>query len=106
MKLVGLVRIAGQLVNPDSAVRKKARYLLTAKIRGIDLNGASVEQLGLDPTRSHFYADSGPDLDHALRSFDISPTDVALDLGCGKGGAMITLAKCFRRWTAWRSLPL
>ncbi len=97
MKLVGLVRIAGQLVSPDSNVRSKARYLLSAKLRGIDLNGATVEQLGLDPTRSHFYADSGPELEQALQSFDISPEDVALDLGCGKGGAMITLARHFSR---------
>ena len=97
MKLVGLVRVAGQLVSPDSYTRRKARYLFAAKIRGIDLNGVSLEQLGLDPRRSAFYADSGPDLEQVLQSLDVSSSDVALDLGCGKGGAMITLAKYFSR---------
>lgn len=97
MKLIGLVRIAGQLVSPHSNTRKKARYLLAAKIRGIDLNGVTAEELGLDPNRSVFYADSGPDLEQVLGTFEISPSDIALDMGCGKGGAMITLAKHFSR---------
>jgi hypothetical protein len=50
MKLIGLVRIAGQLVSPDSNTRRKARYLFAAKIRGIDLHGVTAEELGLDPT--------------------------------------------------------
>jgi SAM-dependent methyltransferase len=97
MKLIGLFRIVGQLVSADSNTRRKARYLFVAKLRGIDLNGVSLEELGLDSARSVYYSDSGPGLEQFLQSFYISPSDVALDLGCGKGGAMITMAKYFSR---------
>ena len=97
MKLIGLFRTAQQLCSRDPNTRKKGRYLLAAKVHGIDLNGVSLEQLGLDPARSRDYSDSGPDLEQVLQSLDISASDAALDLGCGKGGAMITMAKYFPR---------
>lgn len=97
MKLVGLYRITRQLVSRDSAVRREARYLFALKIRGIDINGVGLDELGLDPARAKAYSDSGVDLGRFLRSSNISRSDAALDLGCGKGGAMITMAKYFSR---------
>ena len=97
MKLVGLYRIAKQLASRDSVVRRQARYLFARKIRGIDINGVTVADLELDPARSKAYSDSGVDLDRFLQSADIPRSATALDLGCGKGGAMITMAKYFSR---------
>ena len=97
MKLIGLYRIAKQLVSRDSMVRQRARYLFARKIRGIDINGVDLDELELDPARSKPYSDSGVDLDRFLQSAGISRSDTTLDLGCGKGGAMITMAKYFSR---------
>ncbi|MGC1684320.1 MAG: class I SAM-dependent methyltransferase [Candidatus Acidiferrales bacterium] len=64
------------------------------KIRGVDLRWASLEECGLSAERSYRYSDSGgPDLQELLDTLKISPSDEILDLGCGKGGALITLAK-------------
>jgi len=104
MKLIGLYRVARLMVSRDSAVRREARYLFARKIRGIDINGVDLDALELDPARSKPYNDSGVDLDLFLRSSEISQSDSALDLGCGKGGAMITMANIFSGSTALRSL--
>jgi SAM-dependent methyltransferase len=62
--------------------------------KGVDVRGVSVEGLGLDQARSSWYSDSGgPDLDAVFGTFSILPTDAVLDIGCGKGGALITLAR-------------
>ena len=61
---------------------------------GIDLSGASQQYSDLSEERSVGYRDSGgPDLDKLLRTLSISPSDAVLDFGCGKAGAMLTLAK-------------
>ncbi len=97
MKLIGLYRVVKQLLSRDPAARQEARYLFARKIRGIDINGVDLDELGLDPARAKAYSDSGVDLDLFLQSSSISRSDAALDLGCGKGGAMITMAKYFSR---------
>jgi SAM-dependent methyltransferase len=64
------------------------------KILGVDLGWVSVKDSGLSEDRSHWHSNSGgPDLERLLDSLSISPSDSALDLGCGKGGAMLTLAR-------------
>jgi SAM-dependent methyltransferase len=62
--------------------------------RGLDLGFASVEDLGLPAARAHWYSDSGgPELAGVLDSLAIPRDSVGLDLGCGKGGAAITMAR-------------
>jgi SAM-dependent methyltransferase len=69
-------------------------YEFRNRRRGLDLDFASVEQLGLPPARAHWYSDSGgPELSRVLDSLDIPRGSVGLDLGCGKGGAAITMAR-------------
>jgi 2-polyprenyl-3-methyl-5-hydroxy-6-metoxy-1,4-benzoquinol methylase len=76
--------------------RRQARYQLMMQARGIDLRQNSVEDPGLDQTRAEAHGSSGgPGLEVVLDALNISPEDSVLDLGCGKGGAMITMA----RWT-------
>ena len=60
----------------------------------IDLKIASNEELKLSPERSNYYSNSGgSQLDLVLVSCNIGPHDAVIDYGCGKGGALITLAK-------------
>ena len=69
-------------------------YALQARLRGLDLDSVSCEELGLRPDRSVFHANSGgPDLARVLRQVPIPPGSVALDYGSGKGGALITLSE-------------
>jgi SAM-dependent methyltransferase len=50
--------------------------------------------MGLSEERSFGYRNSGgPDLDKLLQTLPICRSDAVLDVGCGKGGAMLTLAK-------------
>src|SRR4051794_20589715 len=74
-------------------------YVLRNKWYGIDLNFVSVQELGLTDDKAKFYSDSGgPDLDVVIRALPVSPSDEILDVGCGKGGAALTLARHpFRR---------
>jgi SAM-dependent methyltransferase len=74
-------------------------YHLACRLRGLDLAPVDQEALGLDKRVGNWYHDSGgPKLRAVLRRVPIAPEDVALDVGCGKGGAIITLARYpFRR---------
>ena len=63
-------------------------------LRGLDFATVSVEDLGLSKERSEYYSTSGgPDLERVFRALEIKPTDRIIDVGCGKGAAIITLAK-------------
>jgi SAM-dependent methyltransferase len=74
--------------------RQDARYQLAMQLRGIDLRWTSVDELGLNGDRAESQGNSGgPGLESVLKHLTISPADAILDIGCGKGGAMITLAK-------------
>ena len=69
-------------------------FLAVAKWRHLDLAYASQDELGISSHRSLAYANSGgPHLAGVLKTLSISPSDTALDIGCGKGGAILTLAK-------------
>src|SRR5437667_2709335 len=69
-------------------------YRLIMHCRGIDLRSNSVEELGLSKLRSLEHGNSGgPGLEIVLKTLNILPTDSILDIGCGKGGAMITFAQ-------------
>jgi len=59
----------------------------------LDLKTITVDDLNLSPERSHSYSDSGrDDLQKVLAGLDIKKGDAIIDFGCGKGGALITLA--------------
>jgi tRNA1(Val) A37 N6-methylase TrmN6 len=64
------------------------------KWNGIDLSYVSVKDLGSTEDRSVFHDNSGgPGLDSILKTLSISTSDQMLDLGCGKAGAILTMAK-------------
>jgi SAM-dependent methyltransferase len=68
-------------------------YVLNVKWHGLDFEYAGVNELGLNPERSRAHEESiGPALNRVLRTLRISATDAALDIGCGKGAAMLTMA--------------
>jgi SAM-dependent methyltransferase len=82
------------LLSGDRQAWKHLPYQLRIKMRGIDLRWTTLEESDLSAERSYRYSDSGgPDLEELLDTLKISPSDAVLDLGCGKGGALITLAK-------------
>jgi SAM-dependent methyltransferase len=69
-------------------------YSLQNRLRKIDLEHVSVDELGLPADRAHFHSSSGgPDCARILRSLRIPRGSVALDLGSGKGGAALTMAR-------------
>ena len=69
-------------------------YLAKVKWHGLDLKYVGLPDLGLSQERSEFYVNSGgPFLDRVLNTLRIAPSDQAIDIGCGKGGAIFTLAK-------------
>ena len=69
-------------------------YRLQLLFRQIDLKNVCVDELELPAEQSYDYADSGgATLERVLDGLGITPQDSIIDFGCGKGGALITLAK-------------
>jgi SAM-dependent methyltransferase len=90
----GIIHVLHRLVAGNARERRYLLYFLGMTIRGIDLRGVGIDTLGLTKDRANWYSNSGgPELDRVFRSLRISTTDAALDIGCGKGGAMLTMAK-------------
>jgi len=88
------IHYARRLATFDTQAWRYLPYRAKMKLLGIDLSWASVEQSGLSHERSHWYSDSGgPDLKRLLDTLPIDNSDSVIDLGCGKGGAMLTLAR-------------
>ena len=70
-------------------------YQLSLRLRGIDLGPAPLSTLGLPPDRANPYGNSGgPSLARLLRGLPVPPGSRLVDLGSGKGGAILTLARC------------
>lgn len=70
------------------------RHRKELRAQGIDVSSVGLRELGLHPSLAHNHAYSGgPDLERVLRDLPIGPEDAVLDLGCGKGGALLTLAR-------------
>ena len=94
MNILRLVQFAKRIVVGAEPERAHSRFALRMALRGIDLRGVSLSELGLTEKQGYWYGNSGgPGLDKILQTLNIGPSDAALDLGCGKGGAMITLAR-------------
>lgn len=71
-----------------------AAYLIEMRLRGVDLCWQSARDLGLAEERAHDHADSGgPELARVLRRIGLRRECAILDLGCGKGGALITFGR-------------
>jgi Methyltransferase domain len=94
-----VVQFVQKLVAGTPVQRRDARYQLRMHLRRIDLTGNTLEDLGLSRERSESHGSSGgPSLEFVFDTLNISQEDALLDIGSGKGGAMITLAKYpFRR---------
>ena len=69
-------------------------YIRTLIVLGkLDFGTITTDDLKLSAERSHSYSDSGrEDLQKVLSTLNIKKGDAVIDFGCGKGGALITLA--------------
>jgi len=95
MNFQGGLRFLRRLISADRKSWEYLPYEIGMACRGIDLHGGSNPQdNGLSPERANGHRDSGgPDLHKLLATLPISSRDAVVDMGCGKGGAMITLAR-------------
>ena len=68
--------------------------MIGVKWHGLDFTKVEVGALGLNAERSRAHEQtSGPALDRVLRTLPISESDLALDVGCGKGSAILTMSR-------------
>ena len=85
---------AGSLFSLNSHRRRHAWYGLGLILRGVEMRWLEVRDVGLSEDRAHAHGNlGGPDCELVLRALPISSHDSVLDLGCGMGGAMLTMAK-------------
>jgi protein-L-isoaspartate O-methyltransferase len=86
---------------------KEFLFRLRVYFSKLDLQHASIHELGLSPDRSHDYSHSGgTNLENVLNHLNISHQDSIIDFGSGKGGALITFAKYpFAKITGVELLP-
>lgn len=64
------------------------------RLRGVDLSVVDLDDLSLSADIARRYSNSGgPELERILRQLPIGSDDRVVDLGCGKGGALLTLAR-------------
>lgn len=69
-------------------------FRLRVHIQKIDLCNAYLDELNLPEERCHYHASSGgPHLAKVLKDLKITQQDSVLDLGSGKGGALISLSR-------------
>jgi SAM-dependent methyltransferase len=69
-------------------------YAARNRIRGLDFGYVDLKRMGFPPSRANNYTNTGgPDLARMVRSLDIPAGTSALDLGSGKGGAVLTLSR-------------
>jgi hypothetical protein len=94
-----IARRLRRLLAADAMEWKYQWYRFRMALARVDLSYVSLDDLGLNADRSAWHANSGgPYLDLVLKSIDISSSDAAIDIGCGKAGAMLTFLKYpFRR---------
>jgi SAM-dependent methyltransferase len=91
-----LFRIRNLLLMLFTGHWRMALWRLDMHRRGVELSMLTLDELGLDPARARDYSNSGgPGLESILKTMGISTAARIIDVGCGKGGAMITLARYF-----------
>src|SRR5688572_15712537 len=57
-----------------------------------DFSICSTSDLGLDSRRSHAHRGSSFDVNHVLSGLELIPNSSIIDIGCGKGRAMLAMA--------------
>src|ERR1700712_4733400 len=93
MTSVRVLQNLNRLIWGNAKERRYMRHRIALALRGIDISGAELEDLGLNEARSFAHTcSSDPDLREVFDTFRISPADAALDAGCGKGAALLTMA--------------
>jgi SAM-dependent methyltransferase len=94
----GLLNYARRYLAGGSLERRRVRYEIGLRLRGVDVSGVELDALGFSADRSKPHSPSGgPDLEDVLSAIGAPRDAAALDLGCGKGVAMLTLGRYFRR---------
>lgn len=61
-------------------------------VRYFDFSPLKTHELGLNPERSNAYRGSATDVCHILKCMEIAPGSSIIDIGAGKGRAMIAMA--------------
>jgi len=94
-----VVQFVHRFVGGTPVQKRDARYQLRMRLMLFNLTWNSPESLGLSKERAEAHGNSGgPSLEVVIDTLNITAKDALLDIGSGKGGAMITLAKYpFRR---------
>jgi SAM-dependent methyltransferase len=73
---------------------KQILYEVYLKLRHIDVGASSHESIGISEDIGSLHRNSGgPELDFVLKDLSIKHSDSIIDIGCGKGGALITFSK-------------
>jgi SAM-dependent methyltransferase len=86
-----IIRLIRQVNDGDW---RQVLYVIHLKLRRIDVGYVLPEDLGLSSDIVSWHENSGgPNLDRVLKNISINENDSILDIGCGKGGALITLSK-------------
>ncbi len=94
MTFWGAVHHLARLIAFDSTEWGYIPYYLRLKRLGIDVGLTEIDSLGLSGERANGHSNSGgPDLAALLKVIGVTPRDRILDIGCGKGGAMLTMAQ-------------
>ncbi len=89
-----MLHLLHKLTRAPRYEREQAWHNLGLTLAGVDVLQTPLEELGLDAERSHGYANTGgPALRRFLGTLPLKATDSIIDLGCGKGGALITMAR-------------
>jgi len=87
-----LLRYSIQMIR--SGELRDILYYFAMKARNIDLSLVMPDELGLSEQRAHRQTSTGGHyLESVLNSLQITSNDVIIDVGSGKGGAIITLSK-------------
>lgn len=83
--------MTNRVINGDG---RQVLWDIYYKLRGIDLAYVPLESLDITEETGSWHENSGgPDLEVVIRSLTINANDSIIDLGCGKGGALITFSK-------------
>jgi SAM-dependent methyltransferase len=69
-------------------------YKLWLRLNNIDLDYVSLDDLGLSEDIAHYHSTTpGEEFRKLLKALKIPSGKAIIDFGCGKGGALITMAK-------------
>ena len=77
-----------------ASLRNRAT-IISERLRGMDVTSImQCKEAGLDPKVSNWYSPSGDKyLESTLRQIGVTENDTIIDVGCGKGSAMLTMLK-------------